>query len=130
MNSPATSSPSLVPTLSARQLAAFRSRLEAELSSAHELEARLRAEIAESLESRRSTTTDEAEDPEGSSLAFEGAQTASMLKQTTAHASEMSAALQRVDAGTYGMCEECARPIATGRLEARPSSALCISCAS
>lgn len=130
VNSPASSTPSLVRPLSARQLSAFRSRLEHELSSAHDLEARLREQIAESLESRRSTTNDETDDPEGSNLAFEGAQTASMLKQTTAHAAEVTAALQRVDAGTYGMCERCAGAIATGRLEARPSSALCIACAS
>ncbi|CAN5178911.1 hypothetical protein BH11ACT4_BH11ACT4_22170 [soil metagenome] len=130
MNSPVSSSPSAVRTLTAGQLSGFRDTLERELLEAHALEARLRAEIVASLESRRSTTTDEAEDPEGSSLAFEGAQTTSMLQQTTRHAAEMTAALGRIDDGSFGTCSSCSRPIATGRLEARPSAELCISCAS
>ena len=35
-------------------------------------------------------------------------------------------ALQRLDAGTYGICEVCAQPIAEERLEAVPYTTLCI----
>ena len=115
--------------LTEHQLSVFRSKLELELAGVHSLEARLRAEIIDSLESRRSTTTDEAEDPEGSSLAFEGAQTSSMLQQTTKHATEISAAIDRVQDGSYGRCSSCGGRIATGRLEARPSTSFCIGCA-
>lgn len=128
MNSPV-SAPATVRPLTAHQLSVFRSKLEHELDEVHHLESRLRAEIVASLESRRSTTTDEAEDPEGSSLAFEGAQTSSMLQQTTKHATEISAALSRVEDGSYGTCATCAGRIAIGRLEARPSTDFCISCA-
>jgi RNA polymerase-binding transcription factor DksA len=38
------------------------------------------------------------------------------------------AALQRVAAGTYGRCVTCAKPIAEGRLEARPEAVRCITC--
>lgn len=124
------SAPPVVKPLTAHQLSVFRNKLEHELEEVHSLEARLRAEILAGLESRRSTTTDEAEDPEGSSLAFEGAQTTSMLKQTTKHASEMTAAIGRIDEGSYGTCASCSGRIATGRLEARPSAELCIACAS
>jgi RNA polymerase-binding protein DksA len=42
---------------------------------------------------------------------------------------EIEAALKRVDAGTFGTCTNCGRPIAEERLEARPWAALCIDCA-
>jgi RNA polymerase-binding protein DksA len=43
---------------------------------------------------------------------------------------DIDAALAKFDSGTYGMCEECGKPIAAARLEAMPFARLCISCAS
>ena len=37
-------------------------------------------------------------------------------------------ALRRIDEGTYGICEECGRPISEERLKARPVTTLCIDC--
>lgn len=37
-------------------------------------------------------------------------------------------ALSRMEAGTFGNCEECEEPIEPRRLEARPMSTLCIAC--
>ncbi|MCC6627030.1 MAG: TraR/DksA C4-type zinc finger protein [Chloroflexi bacterium] len=37
-------------------------------------------------------------------------------------------ALARIDAGTYGACARCGRPIGMERLEALPHAALCITC--
>ena len=37
-------------------------------------------------------------------------------------------ALKRIDDGTYGICERCAKPIAEARLEALPYAELCIEC--
>jgi DnaK suppressor protein len=37
-------------------------------------------------------------------------------------------ALERIDDGTFGICEECAEPISPKRLEARPETTLCIRC--
>jgi RNA polymerase-binding protein DksA len=39
------------------------------------------------------------------------------------------AALQRIDAGTFGICERCGKDIAPARLEAIPAARLCIDCA-
>jgi DnaK suppressor protein len=39
-------------------------------------------------------------------------------------------ALQRLESGEYGICEECEGEIATGRLEAMPFSRLCVTCQS
>lgn len=42
----------------------------------------------------------------------------------------VDAALQRLDAGTFGTCQRCGGPIAEGRLEALPWAAHCIGCQS
>jgi RNA polymerase-binding transcription factor len=38
-------------------------------------------------------------------------------------------ALQKLDEGTYGVCDMCGRPIAPARLKFSPESVLCIDCA-
>jgi len=35
-------------------------------------------------------------------------------------------ALERIDAGTYGLCERCGRPIEKARLKALPYASLCL----
>lgn len=42
--------------------------------------------------------------------------------------SKIEEALQRIDDGEYGMCEDCGEPIGEKRLEARPVTTLCIDC--
>lgn len=37
-------------------------------------------------------------------------------------------ALERIDDGTFGVCEECSEDISVKRLEARPETTLCIRC--
>ena len=37
-------------------------------------------------------------------------------------------ALERIDGGTYGMCENCGKAIPRARLEALPQALLCVSC--
>src|SRR3954453_2749783 len=39
---------------------------------------------------------------------------------------EIDAALARIDAGTYGVCERCGKEIPPERLEAHPWASLCI----
>jgi RNA polymerase-binding transcription factor DksA len=39
-------------------------------------------------------------------------------------------ALAKFDAGTYGECESCGKPIPEARLEAMPAARVCIDCAS
>ena len=40
----------------------------------------------------------------------------------------IQAALARIDAGTYGICETCGETISTARVSAMPTARLCISC--
>ena len=41
---------------------------------------------------------------------------------------QISGALERIEAGTYGTCTNCGRAIAEERLEAMPWASLCIDC--
>ncbi|WP_027370183.1 RNA polymerase-binding protein DksA [Desulfovermiculus halophilus] len=44
--------------------------------------------------------------------------------------SKVNAALERIEDGTYGVCEECGEEISIPRLKARPVTTLCIHCKS
>lgn len=37
-------------------------------------------------------------------------------------------ALQKMDSGSYGLCDRCGEPIAAARLEALPQATLCLAC--
>ncbi len=43
---------------------------------------------------------------------------------------EVEDALAKIEAGTYGTCEDCGREISSARLEAVPAARYCIECAS
>ncbi|WP_229053413.1 TraR/DksA C4-type zinc finger protein [Aeromicrobium sp. Leaf350] len=77
----------------------------------------------------RDSNADDEHDPEGATIAFERSQTDALLGQAQRHLAEIDAALERVAAGTYGVCERCGSTIPEGRLEARPVARTCISCA-
>lgn len=42
---------------------------------------------------------------------------------------DIDQALRRIAMGTYGRCETCGRPILSARLEALPTTTLCVECA-
>ncbi|GGG14023.1 DnaK suppressor protein [Rhodococcoides trifolii] len=92
--------------------------------------ASLTAQHAAILEGSRLTTDDDEHDPEGSTIAFERATVASLLKDAQQELRELDAADLRVSAGTYGICEVCGEPIADARLEALPTARTCIAHAS
>lgn len=41
---------------------------------------------------------------------------------------QIDRALARIDAGKYGICDNCGQPIAPERMEAIPDAMLCIAC--
>jgi len=51
---------------------------------------------------------------------------AGIVTQLENQLNEVKAALERVEAGTYGICEACDKPIEKDRLEANPSSRISI----
>ncbi len=52
-----------------------------------------------------------------------------MRRLWTAMLKEVERAIERVQRGTYGVCEHCGGPIPEERLRALPSAALCVHCA-
>ncbi|WP_326560302.1 TraR/DksA family transcriptional regulator [Micromonospora sp. NBC_01796] len=81
------------------------------------------------FEASRSSNADDEHDPEGSTIAFERAQLTAVMDAARRQIAELDVALQRLDAGTYGVCEGCGRPIPAERLAVRPSARTCVACA-
>lgn len=50
--------------------------------------------------------------------------------QARATVVEIDRALEKIDNGTYGLCEHCGDPIPEARLQALPYAALCVTCKS
>lgn len=53
----------------------------------------------------------------------------SLLKAARSRLARVEKALQRLAAGTYGICERCGSQIPMGRLEAIIDASLCLRCA-
>jgi RNA polymerase-binding transcription factor DksA len=83
------------------------------------------AVVAASLD----TNADDEHDPEGATIAFERSQIGALVRQVRHHLAEVDAAIGRVEAGTYGVCEVCGEAIGEARLEALPAARTCIRCA-
>ncbi|HEX4688404.1 MAG TPA: TraR/DksA C4-type zinc finger protein [Nocardioides sp.] len=77
----------------------------------------------------RDTNADDEHDPEGATIAFERSQVVALVRQAQHQLDEIDAAQRRLEAGSYGVCEECGSPIGDERLEARPTARLCLRCA-
>jgi RNA polymerase-binding protein DksA len=60
---------------------------------------------------------------------FEQEVTLSLLETEQQRLGEIAAALERIDKGTFGHCEECHQEIGRERLRALPYTRLCIDCA-
>jgi phage/conjugal plasmid C-4 type zinc finger TraR family protein len=65
---------------------------------------------------------------EGDTLSVERDRLLVVAGDAQAHIAAIDAALARVDAGTYGVCESCGNAIPEARLEALPEATLCVSC--
>jgi DnaK suppressor protein len=49
-----------------------------------------------------------------------------VLLSVESELAQLQRALGRLDAGNYGRCEVCGKPIAEGRLEAKPAARYCV----
>ncbi len=65
---------------------------------------------------------------EGDTLNVERDRLLVVASEAQARVAEIDAALGRVDAGTYGVCEACGKPIPEARLEVVPEATLCVAC--
>lgn len=75
------------------------------------------------------SNADDEHDPEGATIAFERSQLDTIVRHVRHQLAETDAALGRVEAGTYGVCEVCGRTVPVARLEARPVARTCVGCA-
>jgi RNA polymerase-binding transcription factor DksA len=74
----------------------------------------------------RDSNADDEHDPEGQTIAYERSQLSAVTSQAREHLAEVDAAIERVAAGTYGVCEVCGRPIDPARLDARRTARTCV----
>ena len=104
-------------------------RLEEERRRTVALLAELDGDFADVVDASRDSNADDEHDPEGATIAFERQQVDSLIRRSRQHLDEIDQALQRVAAGTYGVCERCGRQVPAARLEVRPTARTCVTCA-
>ena len=91
-------------------------------------------EYEHELEEARMTesSSDRSPDPgnaEAGSMKFEYEKELSIEQNTIDLLSKVDRALERVDDGTYGICESCNKNIPLARLDVLPYVTLCVDCA-
>jgi RNA polymerase-binding transcription factor len=106
----------------------------AELTEALQADrARLLSEIAEA-ESDLEELIEDSSDSSGDDQADAGGKTFdrehefSLANNTRDLLVQTGRALERLEAGTYGVCESCGKPIGKARLQAFPRATLCVPC--
>ena len=87
------------------------------------------AALAELIHDRQSANDDDEHDPEGVTLSSEWSRLSALADAAASELQQVDDALARMDAGTYGICAGCGRPIPDGRLEVRPFAERCVACA-
>lgn len=88
--------------------------------------ARLREEIASTIQPPGQMTY--GSQAAAATQVFEQQRDLALREKNEGHLEAVEAALARLDAGTFGTCIRCGRPIAPERLEALPWAAHCIDC--
>jgi RNA polymerase-binding protein DksA len=115
--------------LDAAQLAHFRERLDAEHARLTRSIRALEGEVEQLAASEEAEGGGVGNDPADVGTDVYEQERALTLERNEIHLlREVDEALARLDAGTYGACARCGRPIAVERLEALPQAALCITC--
>jgi RNA polymerase-binding protein DksA len=99
---------------------AVRAELEARLA---ELQARLASIKREVTQSHSGDSAEQAQERENDEVVDAiGNETAQSIRV-------IQAAIERIDEGTYGLCERCGEEIGNARLRAIPEATRCVNCA-
>ena len=96
------------------------------VTRSEELLEQMRGELASSRAVHSGSRSDDVCDRATDSLYNEMAQEVAEI--ATADLRMIAEAIRRIDEGSYGCCEICARPIPEARLKALPFAELCIEC--
>ena len=108
------------------EIAEQRSVLGAELSRIEEEVASLQSALSDVLRDGGDGAGDDQADT--GAKAFERDQEMTLLANARDMLFQTKHALDRIDAGTYGTCENCGGPIGKARLQAFPRATLCVAC--
>lgn len=114
-------------------LAGQRAELHARRTAYREQAERLAAAVEELVQAQADEAPDLGDDDgfsEGDPLGVERDRALTLATVARRRVDEVDAALARLDAGAYGMCRTCRRPIPIARLEAVPEATQCVSCGS
>ncbi len=107
-------------------IAELRDRLERDRTQTLQRLELLRADTASADETREGSPFGKRE--EEATEAFELEKRIALERNLRESLAEITRALERIQAGTYGRCEMCGTEIEPDRLEARPQASLCIKC--
>lgn len=77
----------------------------------------------------RDSNADDEHDTEGQTIAVDRAMADALRHGARDQLERIDAALARLDEGGFGICASCGGPIGDERLEALPTTTLCIDCA-
>ena len=116
-------------TLNKRQLAALKKRL---LQEMEVLEKQIKDLEEQSLQTSQSDISGDAsfdeEYADSGTLTFERERDLSLSNNIRDLIAKINIALEKIEAGTYGICDSCKNPIPEARLLALPYANLCIEC--
>jgi DnaK suppressor protein len=108
------------------ELAQVRKELEGEAIGLRADIAEVASRIAERLGDAVASAGDDEADTAAN--AFEREHSLALTQNAQDLLSQTERALQRIDAGTYGVCESCGKAIGKARLLAFPRATLCVEC--
>ena len=112
--------------LSGAQIASLKKNLQ---DQALQLRAEIRAELLRSEHGQYADIAGRVHDSGEESVAqMLAEQNIALVEHQTQELLAVEAALQRIDAGHYGVCVDCEAPIAFTRLQAQPAAQRCITC--
>lgn len=107
----------------------LRALLEEQRAQAAARVASTSAALAELTHDREGSNDDDEHDPEGVTLSSEWSRLTGLAEAAASELQQVDDAVARMDAGTYGVCANCGRPIPAERLEVRPFAMYCVACA-
>ena len=108
------------------ELAEVRAELEAEAAGLRKEISQAESQIAARLGDRVAEAGDDEAD--ASSKLFEREHELALTHNSRELLEQTERALARIEAGTYGVCESCGKPIGKARLLAFPRATLCVEC--
>ncbi|WP_159941155.1 MULTISPECIES: TraR/DksA C4-type zinc finger protein [unclassified Nocardiopsis] len=110
----------------AEEITEVRERLEADITAARRELREVEAEFAALLEDPVEGAGDDPADV--GAKAFQREHDLALAYNTRDLLSTSERAIERMDAGTYGVCESCGQAVGKARLQAFPRATLCVTC--